>query len=291
LESISTSAEISLRILGRSANYTRPNDIIWFLTMNDTRTSRDFASRGLKIQLHHEGAIDANSYPAEHPLNIAKRFRNEILGELLGMVEHWKRQGCPSGHRDRRFPEWGRLIRGILESCGFTAPLRDGDDANLAFSAEADQLAALAEHVVRNRGPQTPALIDAQRGEVSVSRPAAGWISIFEQAGILREQLRNGSNHSRAIRIGNFFGPLIDREVPILVQGRAGRATLRVQAGRARSKRFWLEIALNRDEGHENEPQTSAADGAVVERMSQVGSEGGVEGPAANPVVQLASGN
>jgi len=287
LESITTSPEISLRILGRSANFTRPNDVVWFLTMNDTRISRDFASRGLPIRLYHEGAIGADSYPAEHPLKIAKQFRNEILGELLGMVEHWKRQGCPSGHRDRRFPEWGRLIRGILESCGFTAPLRDGDDANLSFSAEADQLAVLAEHVVRNAGPQTPVLTDAQRGDVSVSQPAAGWISIFERAGILGEQLRNGSNHSRAIRIGNFFGPLIDREVPILVQGRAGRATLRVHQGRARSKCFWFEIAFNRDDEHE--PRTSAA-GAIVEPTSQVRSEGGVEGPAANPVVQLASG-
>jgi hypothetical protein len=288
LESITTSPEVSLRILGRSANYTRPNDILWFLTMNDTRTSRDIASRGLPIRLYHEGAIGADSYPVEYPLKIAKQFRNEILGELLGMVEHWKSQGCPDGRRDRRFPEWGRLILGILGSCGFTAPLRDGADANLSFSAEADHLAALAEFVVRNRGPQTPVLTDAQCDDVSDSLPAAGWISIFERAGILREQLRNGSNHSRAIRIGNFFGPLIDREVPILLQGRAGRATLRVHEGRARSKRYGFEIAIN--EEPENEPQTSAADGAIVEPTSQVRSEGSVEGPAANPVVQLASG-
>jgi hypothetical protein len=83
---------------------------------------------------------------------------------------------------------------------------------------------------------------------------------------------------------------MINREVPILVQGREGCATLRVREGRARSKCFWFEIAFGGDEGPQNEPQTSTADAPSVERTSQVESKGSVEGPAANPAVQIASG-
>jgi hypothetical protein len=41
LEANSTAPQISLRILGHSVNYRRPNDLLWFITMNGTKASSD----------------------------------------------------------------------------------------------------------------------------------------------------------------------------------------------------------------------------------------------------------
>src|SRR5438477_11689421 len=41
--------------LRTSQNYTRPNDILWFVTMNDTKTSPDLVSRSVPIQFYFEG--------------------------------------------------------------------------------------------------------------------------------------------------------------------------------------------------------------------------------------------
>jgi hypothetical protein len=141
--------EISLRILGRSANYTRPNDVQWIITMNDTRTSPDLVSRSLPIQLSYEGKPEDRVFNGPDPITYARAHRPEILGELAGMVLHWVQRGRPSGRRPHRLHQWAAIIGGILASAGLPEFLADAAETAVTFDSMQDELAALAEAAIR----------------------------------------------------------------------------------------------------------------------------------------------
>ena len=119
LEANSVSPSVALRILGKSTNYSQPNDLLWFITMNQTRVSPDLASRGMPIRLFYEGNPALRMFDGPSPLDYAVDHRGEILGELFGLVNHWKSQGRPLGGHPHRCTHWSQIIGGILEVCGF----------------------------------------------------------------------------------------------------------------------------------------------------------------------------
>jgi hypothetical protein len=151
LEANSMAPEVSLRILGKSENYIRPNDLIWSVTMNNTRASPDLVSRGLPIRQHYEGDPKKRRFRCD-PIRYAREHRQEILGELVGMVVRWTQQGRPEGHQDHRLTEWSRINGGVLNVNGFPEFLTNQDDAASQFNTGLDELAALAEAAVSEGG-------------------------------------------------------------------------------------------------------------------------------------------
>ena len=141
---------ITLRILGKSVNYTQPNDVLWCLTMNQTKVSPDLASRGMPIRLYFEGDPSTRVFDGPNPLEFALAYRAEILGELFGLVELWKSRGRPLGTRRHRCEYWAQVIGGILEACGFPEFLGNAAEASAAFNTELGDLAAMAETIVRS---------------------------------------------------------------------------------------------------------------------------------------------
>jgi hypothetical protein len=152
IEANSVAPEVSLRILGRSEMHTRPNDLLWVLTMNDTRVSPDLASRGVPVRLAYEGRPEGRAF-AIQPLEYALRHRLKILGELAGMVVKWNQAGRPRGVRSHRSLEWAAVVGGILAAAGLPEFLENADEAASAFNVQLDDLAALAEAVVDGNGP------------------------------------------------------------------------------------------------------------------------------------------
>jgi hypothetical protein len=75
IEVNSTASEISLRILGRSENFTRPNDMLWVLTMNLTRAGADIVARSFPIQLYFEGVPEEREFGGSDPMSYAKEHR------------------------------------------------------------------------------------------------------------------------------------------------------------------------------------------------------------------------
>jgi len=148
LEANSMAPEISLRILGKSENYRRPNDVIWFVTMNDTKASPDLVSRGLPIRFEFEGNPRDRDFCARDPIQYAWDNRQEILGELAGMIIRWNRAGRPPGHRHHRLVQWASVISGILCVNGLPEGLTNLDDAATDFDTDLDCLTALAEVVL-----------------------------------------------------------------------------------------------------------------------------------------------
>jgi hypothetical protein len=152
IEANSMAPAISLRILGRSENYTRPNDVLWLLTMNCTRASSDLVSRGLPIRLAYEGDPRDRAFSGPEPVAYARDHQLKILGELAGMVINWTQLGRPPGSQGHRCDRWARLVGGILEAAGYPEFLANYGEAAAAFSSEMDELAALAEKAVAAGG-------------------------------------------------------------------------------------------------------------------------------------------
>ena len=94
--------ELSLRILGQSSNYSRPNDLLWCITMNDTQASPDMVRRGLPIRFHYDGKPEDRAFGGRQPIAYAQEHRLEILGELAGMVYRWNQLGRPNGTHPHR---------------------------------------------------------------------------------------------------------------------------------------------------------------------------------------------
>jgi hypothetical protein len=153
IEANCTAPVVSLRILGKSENFTRPNDLLWALTMNDTRASPDLVSRGLPIQMFYEGRPEDRTFNGPDPIKYAREHRLDILGELAGMVVRWNQHGRPYGHRTHRLNEWAAIIGGILETAGLPGFLENAGAAAASFNTELDELAALAEAVILESGP------------------------------------------------------------------------------------------------------------------------------------------
>jgi len=145
--------EISLRILKESANFTRPNDLLWFLTMNLTKASSDLVSRCVPIRFFFEGDPKARNFVGRDPIGVAKRYREVILGELAGMVVRWDQRGRPPGRQRHRLSHWAEVIGGILEANGLTGFLSNLDEAAEQFDTGLDELSALAEAAIQMNSP------------------------------------------------------------------------------------------------------------------------------------------
>ena len=88
LFTVRSSGECGSRKLGKSEVLERDNDVLFAITMNDAKLSRDLCSRTIPINLHFEGDPMDRMFSNEFLLEDLKRRRTELLSELAGMVEH-----------------------------------------------------------------------------------------------------------------------------------------------------------------------------------------------------------
>lgn len=163
IESNSMAANVTLRILGQSLNIDRPNDMLWLITMNDTKTSPDLVSRGLPIRLRFEGRPEDREFGGGDPIAYAREHRAEILGELAGMVVRWNQVGRPTGEHRHRCRQWAGVIGGILQANGLPEFLTNLDEAAGEFNAELDELAAIAEAAINSN--QSAVYVAGEREE------------------------------------------------------------------------------------------------------------------------------
>lgn len=133
LERSITDDPLSFRLLGKSESITRPNTLIFMISMNDAQFCQDITRRALPISFFLEEDKDPSSIKFSHLSleEFVKNNRIQILQELCGMVENWKDLGRPICDKDFRFREWAREVGGILVVNGFTAFL---DNLETAYS-------------------------------------------------------------------------------------------------------------------------------------------------------------
>jgi len=251
LELNSTAPQISLRILGQSANATCPNDLLWFLTMNSTRASSDLIARSMPIRFFVEGESAQRTFQGRDPVEFARQHREEILGELAGMVVRWTQLGRPRGHQRHRLKHWAEIIGGILAANELPEFLANSHEAAGEFNSELDQLSALAEAAVLAEGSAAVQLgVTVTGSNSNPSLTASAFEKHFRQAGVLIASLDAAKGQrSKATIIGGFLAQHIDREVPIEVAGTTGKATLRCVRGRSNSKRYYFAVTWDDELG------------------------------------------
>jgi DNA polymerase-1 len=128
VEQAATAKVLSARSLGSndaSSDLTLPNELELSLSTNTGTTfTEDFGLRCRHISLHY-AEEDANARhfrnPDLHAHVLASRGR--ILSALAGLVYHWNEKGRPNGPTNfTSFPEWARVVGGILWTCGLGDP-------------------------------------------------------------------------------------------------------------------------------------------------------------------------
>ncbi len=76
-----------------------------------------------------------------------------------------------------------------------------------------------------------------------VALPAGEFENVFRDAGVLTDALNNAkSAKSKSTQMGRFLATNVDREVPINVNGRSGKAKLCMTQGRAKQKLYHFEV-------------------------------------------------
>lgn len=235
---------VSIRILGQSVIYSRPNDVLWSLTMNDMRAAPDAVNRALPIRLEYEGVPRTRDFTGQpDPIAYAQQYRLEILGELAGMPILWNQLGRPRGRRQHRLGLWVSIIGGILEVAGLPEFLENADEAAAEFNVQLDELAALAEMIVTLNGPFTITGSHGVSGQCGRALGPSGFVQFFRNAKILTDKLdRAVSERSRQVTIGKFLTRNVGSEVEIAIGERTGRAVLRVDARRAGAKLYWFDV-------------------------------------------------
>jgi DNA polymerase-1 len=135
LEHALTSKVWSDRILGGNTDAKAPNEIEFSLSANTGLTyTTDLAARMRRIRLAFSQE-DENSrkFPITDLHGWVLQHRSELLSALAALVTYWQGKGCPKGPTPfTSFPEWGRVVGGIMVCCNLGDPcLPQADEAEV----------------------------------------------------------------------------------------------------------------------------------------------------------------
>lgn len=257
IEALCSASELNLRVLGTSTMHTRPNDLLWFLTMNHTKLAHDMMARACPIQFHVDGNPGEREISHYDLIRFVQENRNELLAEALGMIEHWNAAGRPLSNIAHRHKDWARTIGGVLEANGLNGLLSNLNEATTEFSVESQEFSALAQFIVR-RGfvGQDPLMRQITEGvepqsESEFGHTASQLTRVFLAANVMRQRLENApSDVARAASIGQFLCRNLNQSVEIDLGGpdernaRQGTMTLRRRNGRSNQKHYYFDLTI-----------------------------------------------
>ncbi len=132
LERTITDHIVSFRLLKESANISVENSLIVCITANTLNISDDLIKRSMTVSLEWtEGNPKKRTFSMADPEAYAADHREELIGELLGMVELWRSKNEPRSKARSRFDKkgWAPMVGGILEASGFANLGGNGEDA------------------------------------------------------------------------------------------------------------------------------------------------------------------
>ena len=203
-EQASTAKVFNCRKLGSnesSADLKLPNETEFSISANTGFSfSEDFNLRCRKISLAYSEE-DANSRRFSHPdlHGWILEHRQELLNAVAGLIQYWHQRGCPSGETAfTSFPEWARVVGGILVTCGLgdpCVPQLDGTLTSDSLTADMKKLFQIAFNENPNK--------DMSKNEVYqlVRCPDGdlfGWLDLNERSGqsIFGKKLREFTGRS-----------------------------------------------------------------------------------------------
>jgi len=127
LEHATTARTLGGRLLGRNdaaASLCVPNELDFSLSGNTGLTyTEDLSLRVRKITLSFmEEDANARQFRRPAPHAWIRENRVRIFAAMAAFVRHWDEQGRPAGAPFSSFPEWSRVVGGIMVCCGLGDP-------------------------------------------------------------------------------------------------------------------------------------------------------------------------
>lgn len=118
LSEIITMPIVKLRILGQSELLETTNDIQFTFSSNGDTYVTDITTRSVIVNLYREG-LEIPDFNIEDPVEYVRENRVEIIAEMAGLIEYWKRKGQPMINGiQSRFGKWAKIVGGILDRAG-----------------------------------------------------------------------------------------------------------------------------------------------------------------------------
>lgn len=148
LESAITSEHVIDRLLGQSTMIQLPNLIEYSLSANTGITyTSDLSRRCVFINLFFADE-DPNGRTFTNP-NLHEwvaEHRSDILSALYAFIRTWVEKGMISGYKPfTSFPEWARVVGGVMESCGYLSPASNDVLNAIGGDTETTDMARLFE--------------------------------------------------------------------------------------------------------------------------------------------------
>lgn len=121
LERFLCDPEPTLFSTGSGGPLRRKNDLVIAASTNFGSFSTDALNRGLLCHLEVVGDVATRQSSIGNPkLEYLPAHVDDIEAECRGMMELWKREGCPRDTTVRHpFSEWAAVVGGILKANGF----------------------------------------------------------------------------------------------------------------------------------------------------------------------------
>ncbi len=144
-----TAKTISGRLLGgndAASDLTLPNELEFSVSGNTGFSfTEDFALRCRRISLaFFEEDANARTFLKPDLHGWVRENRARVLGALAGLIWEWDRQGRPPGPTPfTSFPEWARVVGGILVSCGLGDPCLPQNDGTFTKDTVTDDMTGL----------------------------------------------------------------------------------------------------------------------------------------------------
>ncbi len=155
LEGFMTSPGWTGRILGRSEMFDAENNVVLFLTANNSSLGPDMQERLLIVDLYVETAdrqereveISAEDEIDDVWLAIPEN-RRLILSSLWAIVRHWDHAGRPlaTGKPRKGFGTWCRILAGMVEFAGFGDALERPKNLDGCGDSESEDIRTLIQH-------------------------------------------------------------------------------------------------------------------------------------------------
>ena len=120
LQSI-TAQEIGGRMLGKTANVSRPNLFNWIGTGNNPIVLSEMERRIVWVRLNGK-TVDIQTRVFRHKdfTDFLHTNRSKIVGYILTMIQYWIDLEKPAFEERKRasFEDWSRKVGGVLKACG-----------------------------------------------------------------------------------------------------------------------------------------------------------------------------
>jgi hypothetical protein len=188
-EQASTAKVFNCRKLGSnegSADLKLPNEAEFSISANTGFSfSEDFNLRCRKISLAYSEE-DANSRRFSHPdlHGWILEHRQELLNAVAGLIQYWHQQACPPGETAfTSFPEWARVVGGILVTCGLGDPCVPQLDGGLTSDTTTAEMKKLFQIGFQEKPNEWLIKNEVYQLVRSPECDLFGWLDLNERAG------------------------------------------------------------------------------------------------------------